>query len=406
MSRGILAGPCVAFALVVATAALCGCAVNRPELSKPELERRAEMTRAQMVDDHRVVTRKLVNRMRNEQAEHEARLARGEPSEPPTFDVLILSGGGDHGAFGAGVLRGWGQATGPLSRPKFDVVTGVSTGALIAPFAFIGDDAAYDQIVRLYREPKKDWVALRGLLFFLPWQESFADTKGLRRDLERELPRRVIQRMADESREGRVLQIGTTNLDMGVTRGFALGEESEQAAYTGEYKRIYDILMASAAIPGAFPPVVIDDELYVDGGTTSNILFGSNLRSREAVIGAWKETHPGRPTSRIRFWVIINNQLGVAPTQVQPKWPSIVGHSLSTSIRFSTIASLRNLAAQAELIRAVDGFPAEFRYIAIPDSWRAPVDGVFMKETMESLADLGEQLGADPTNWREELPDR
>jgi len=333
-----------------------GCAVNRPALKKEELEKRAARTREEMVRDYRVVTQKLVDRMDHELAEHADAVAAGKSADAPTFDVLILSGGGDYGAFGAGVLKGWGKVNGPLTRPRFDVVTGVSTGALIAPFAFIGDDEAYDQIVKLYREPKKDWVALRGLLFFLPWQESFADTKGLRRDLQRELPPKLIQRIADESRDNRVLRIGTTNLDMGVTRGFALGEEAEQAAYTGDYTRVYDILMASAAIPGAFPPVVIDDELYVDGGTTSNILFGSNLRSREAIIGAWKDKYPGRQTARIRFWVIVNNQLGVAPTQVQPKWPSIVGNSLSTAIRFSTIASLRNLAAQSELIREVDKF--------------------------------------------------
>lgn len=391
----------VSTVLIGCLAAVSGCGVRRAELSNPELERRAAATKARMLDDYRVLTEKMIRRMHRETKERDS----GVPNASEiAFDVLILSGGGDYGAFGAGVLTGWGSVKGELRRPDFDVVTGVSTGALIAPFAFLGDDESYAQVEGLYREPRKDWIESRGMFFFMPWNSSFADTAGLRRDLKMHLPPIKIQRIADCSATDRALVIGTTNLDMGTMRGFALGEESEEAAYTGEYERFYDILMASAAIPGAFPPVVIDDEIYVDGGTTSNILFGSNLRARQSLVGAWKAQYPNLKPVKLRMWVIINNQLGVHPTQVQPKWPSIVGSSLSTAIRFSTIASLRNLQAQAELMRVADGIDCEFRYIAIPGDWRAPVDGAFKKETMESLADLGEKLGADPASWMSELP--
>lgn len=383
--------------------AVAGCAVNRPSLSNAELDALAASTRTRMVEDQREVVGKLVRRMRRELDEHAQETARGQQTPPPVFDVLVLSGGGDYGAFGAGVLNGWGAVAGELARPEFDVVTGVSTGALIAPYAFLGDASSYEQILSLYSEPKSDWMALRGLFFFLPNNASFADSKGLRRDLEASLPPTLIQRIAAESEKDRALVIGTTNLDMGVTRGFILGEESEDAAYTGKYDRIYDILMASAAIPGAYPPVVIDGNLYVDGGTTANVLFGTNMRSRESIIGQWRERYPGQPPARVRFWVIVNNQLEIKINRVKPEWPSILSHSVSTAIRASTIASLRNLAAQVDLLR-VAGIQAEFRYIAIPEDWRPPVEGNFQPETMRSLAELGQQLGTTETSWRTTLP--
>src|ERR1051326_4447459 len=84
-----------------------------------------------------------------------------------TIDFLIISGGGDWGAFGAGVLKGWGRVKGELARPQFDAVTGVSTGALIAPFAFLRDDESIERIVQLYRNPAVAIASSRGLLFFL-----------------------------------------------------------------------------------------------------------------------------------------------------------------------------------------------------------------------------------------------
>jgi predicted acylesterase/phospholipase RssA len=77
------------------------------------------------------------------------------------YDILVLSGGGDWGAFGAGVLQGWSRVHGPLAMPVFDVVTGVSTGALIAPFAFLGDARSLATIVELYRNPGSDLVKQR-----------------------------------------------------------------------------------------------------------------------------------------------------------------------------------------------------------------------------------------------------
>ena len=407
--RGVWNGAWRARALcaVAALALIAGCAVDRPKLSEPELVELRDRTLADMRLGQQISSARLVDRMALELGAYETAKARGEPAEPPALDFLVLSGGGDFGSFGVGVLNGWGDVEGELARPSFDCVTGVSTGALIAPFAFLGDDESYRQIYSLYTEPKDDWVVVRSVLFFWwPWRDSFTDTKGLRRDLEAQLTPDKIRKLAASDQDHRLLAIGTTNLDLGVMRGWDLVRQASLQIEQGrDFTKIYDILMASAAIPGAFPPVEIDGSLYVDGGTTANILFGTNLRAPEQLVGVWKSRHAGRTPAKLRFWVIVNNQLGVQPVRVEPRWPSIVKHSLSTAIRFSTIASLRNLAAQAELLR-YEGFDAEFRYLSIPADFVPPVEGTFKKETMAALARIGEELARDPANWRTTLPDQ
>ncbi len=316
--------------------------------------------------------------------------------------MLVLSGGGDYGAFGAGFLEGWGTVPpGPVSRPpEFDIVTGVSTGALIAPFAFIGDNASYRRVTDLYQEPKTDWVRLAGLFFFLPGRASFLDTRGLQRDIYAQFDADVVARITEGYRQGRVLGIGTTNLDLSVTRPWNLTDEAVKAVETGNLDRVHKVLLASAAIPAAFPPVAIDDTLYVDGGTSSNILYNIEMLTQDSPRTIWRRKHPDRPLPRMRFWVIINNQLDAAPQLVQPNWPSITSTSVSTAIRSSTVGSLRFLALQVEFIKHTEKVDIEVYYIAIPDEWRAPKTGIFEKETMRSLAERGYELGCNPDNWK------
>lgn len=389
-----------------------GCAKTRPALAQDELERRRAISLRESENDIIASRGKAVARMYREWCDFRS----GQAKEPPVFDVLILSGGGDYGAFGAGFLRGWAQRTRAqdapdappiapvdhtlpdLRLPEFDVVTGVSTGALIAPYAFIGDDASLQRVLDLYSEPKQDWVELRDLFFFLPGRESFMDTSGLWRDIRAQIDEEVIEKIAAGSRRGRVLAIGTTDLDLGVLKPWRLSLEAEVAAETGDPTRVHEILLASAAIPGVFPPVIIDDTLYVDGGTTSNIIFGIDARAPSPLVPLAHELYPDMPMPRIRYWVIINNQLGAAPRIVQPTWTSIVGASVSTAIRSSTIGSLRQLALLARFGQEAEDLNVEFRYVAIPDDWRSPNPkaGIFDRDTMQSLARLGEKLGSMP----------
>ena len=143
-----------------------GCAGVRPARPPAELLAQRQTHDAQMAATVRAFGQRMLERLK---ARYDAR-----PGEPLMYDILVLSGGGDWGAFGADVLKGWSRVHGPLARPEFDVVTGVSTGALIAPFAFLGDAPSLDTIVDLYRNPRRDLVKQRWPLYFLPANESFA----------------------------------------------------------------------------------------------------------------------------------------------------------------------------------------------------------------------------------------
>lgn len=322
------------------------------------------------------------------------------PDGQVTMNFLALSGGGDYGAFGAGLLVGWGQVADPAHRrPNFDVVTGVSTGALLAPFAYVGTDEACERVEHFYRNPQPDWVEERGLFFFLPDNPSFMIIPKLEDALDSAVSHDMIQQMAAKARDGRVLAISATDLDFGTQHIWNLGVEAEKAEDSGHAERVRKIMLASSAIPVAFPPIEIDGSLYADGGVTANVLVKLDPRSPGSFIQTWKREHPDVPIPRIRYWLIFNNSLHQPPKTVQAKWPSVLSPALATSIRSATISEMRWLASQADYVNCAYGTDIEVRMISIPDEWRPPVEGDFKKPTMDSLADLGRKLGADPASW-------
>ena len=322
----------------------------------------------------------------------------------PTLDVLVISGGGDWGAFGAGVLKGWGRVAGEAARPKFDVVTGVSTGALIAPFAFLGDDESIERIVQLYRNPQKDWTKKRGLLFFWPTHESLYTMPGLEREMRVAMDRKMLERIAAEDGTGRLLAVNTTNVDFGEMRGWNIVAEAKAALATNDEDRVQSILLASAGIPAVFPPREIGPYLYVDGAITGNIMYGGRVREDQSLPAEWDARHAGTPMPLMRYWVIFNNQLRFAPQVTRMRWPDIMSRATIMSTQTSTVNSLRHLFAQAEIARLKYNADVEVRIIAVPDTWVPPKAGTFVPEVMNALADLGEQMGADPTSWRSEAP--
>lgn len=387
--------------IVAACVCMAACAVSRPTLSPEDLESRVRVQEEGMARHLRKLVDRTVRRMEQEVGMQE----RGGP--PAVFDILMISGGGDHGAFAAGVLEGWGEIKdAEWGRPTFDVVTGVSTGALIAPFALIGDESSYRRVLTLYENPKKDWIELRDIFFFLPGRQSFMSTAGLERDVRAQIDAETIAAIAAAERDGRTLAIGATNLDLGRMHPWDLTTEAARIeAGELESDRFYKVLMASAAIPALFPPVVIDDTLFVDGGTTSNILYDADLRAEGAPVQEYRGRNRGRALPKFRFWVIVNNQLGGTPQRVEPSWVSITEASVATAIRSSTIGTLRQLTLATELQRR-DGIDVEFRYVAIPDEWRPPVEGAFQAETMQSLSRLGLEMGRKIESWRTDLGSR
>ena len=343
----------------------CGPAMTRPEVDRQQLiKMRATSDEEAVASNERIILRLL----QRTKAEYDRRAAAGQP--PPVIDILIVSGGGDWGAFGAGFLKGWLKvpATDPLAKPEFDAVTGVSTGALIAPFAFLGDERSTDDIVNLYRNPHEDWVKQRGILFFLPDNISFAEVPGLEREMREHINMDLVKRVASAGADGRLVAVNTTNLDDGTSRVFDLGAEAQRAVDENNLDRIHNVMLASAGIPGAFPFRMIDNQLYVDGGVTGNIVYGGRISENHSLPALWQSAYPNLPIPKMRFWVIFNNQFRPIPVVTAPNWLAVVQRAMETSTRAATATAVRHLFALNEISRLKRKADIEVRIVSIPPS--------------------------------------
>ena len=339
-----------------------------------------------------------------ERAERKVKAARPGDARP-TIDMLVISGGGDWGAFGAGVLKGWGRVKGEMARPQFDVVTGVSTGAMIAPFAFLGDDESIERIVRMYRNPTPDWTETRGVVFFWPSNPSFYALPGLEREMRESLDRPVLERIAAEQGNGRVLAVNTTNIDLGDSHAWDIVAEARTELAGGEAGRVQRILLASAGIPAVFPAREIGTFLYVDGAITGNILYGARIDEVDSLPALWRARNPRTTLPRLRYWVIFNNQFRFPPQVTEQRWPDIMSRATIMATQTGTVSAMRHLYSHAEVVRLKQKVEVEVRVMAVPDSFVPSVPGTFQKEVMNTLADLGEKMGADPSSWRDGPPD-
>ena len=381
--------------------AVAGC-VSEPERSPRSLE---DLVSARSADDlSRTNAARQLTEQLLERTERKAKAAR--PGGPrPTIDMLVISGGGDWGAFGAGVLKGWGRVKGEMALPQFDVVTGVSTGAMIAPFAFLGDDESIERIVRMYRNPKPDWTETRGLVFFWPSNPSFYALPGLEREMRESLDRPMLERIAAEQGNGRVLAVNTTNIDLGDSHAWDIVAEARTELAGGEVGRVQRILLASAGIPAVFPAREIGTFLYVDGAITGNILYGARVRELDSLPALWRARNPRAPLPRLRYWVIFNNQFRFPPQVTAQRWPDIMSRATIMATQTGTLSAMRHLYSHAEVVRLKQKVDVEVRVMAVPDSFVPSVPGTFQKVVMNALADLGEKMGADPSSWRDTPPD-
>jgi len=386
--------------MVVIGTTLIGCASveKRPDRKVDELFAARKADDAERAKETRQLMQMLLDRV---ERESEAAAEGKKVTKWRTIDVLVISGGGDWGAFGAGVLKGWGQVKGDMARPQFDVVTGVSTGALIAPFAFLGDDQSYDRVVQMYRRPQKDWATTRGTLFFWPSNPSFYSLPGLEREVRTAVDRAMLEKIAAQYGNGRGLVVNTTNIDLGENHAWNIVVEAKKALANNDPNWVHQILLASAGIPGIFPARDVGDYLYVDGAITGNILYGGKAGSLPDL---WEERHPGVPMPLMRYWVIFNNQFRFPPQVVQERWPDIMGRATIMSTQTSTVNSMRHLFALAEIANLKHSGEVQVRVMAVPEEWVPPKPGTFDTEVMNNLADMGEKMGADPSNWRTTPP--
>ncbi|HET7365541.1 MAG TPA: patatin-like phospholipase family protein [Burkholderiales bacterium] len=389
----------ILIAAFVTLAAGCQSTTPRPERPVAELFKVRDSENGVRASDFNVLMNGFLQR-----AHEKVAAAKPGSQPPPTIDLLVISGGGDWGAFGAGVLKGWGRVKGEMARPKFDVVTGVSTGAMIAPFAFLGDDDSIERIVDLYRHPKEGWVKSRGLVFFLPNNPSFYALPGLEDEMRTKLDRPMLERLVTESAGGRTLLVNTTNIDLGEMRAWDVIAETRVALKQNDPQHVYSVLLASAGIPAVFPARTLGDYLYVDGAITGNILYGGRVAEKDSFLARWRAAYPKDPLPRLRYWVIFNNQFRFPPQITPERWPDIMSRATIMATQTSTVNSMRHLFTLAELTRVKYGADVQVRVMAVPDSFVPSKPDSFNAEVMNTLADIGEQMGADPASWRTEAP--
>jgi predicted patatin/cPLA2 family phospholipase len=325
------------------------------------------------------------------------------PGGVVSYSHLALSGGGANGAFGAGLLNGW---TSRGDRPVFKIVTGVSTGALMAPFAFVGPD--YDQALReFYTTTSTRDIFIVGSFFSLVRQlvsgEALADTRPLQAMIARHVDDALLQRVADAHRRGRRLYIGTANLDAPrfVVWNMGLIATSGQP---GALELFRKVMLASASIPVAFPPVFFEvelarggpryDEMHVDGGVGARVflhggvLDGATIRQRGGHGGRGKED----------IYVIHNGQLVPQPDPINRTLPDIAVRVIDASGRTAAIGDLFRMYAYSQQ----EG--VEFRWVTIPNDVPMGGDEVFDPVQMQRLYDVGYRMGASGSEWRSQPP--
>ena len=322
--------------------------------------------------------------------------AKTSSQDLPTANFLAISGGGDNGAFGAGLLCGWSKRG---DRPNFKLVTGVSTGALSAPFVFLGPDYdfALSQVYTTIEasdvfEPRKVLVAAISA-------DALTDSAPLRNMISRFVDRQMMTRIAHEYAKGRLLLIMTTNLDQGRPVIWDIGA----IAASGSPKArefIVDILLASAAIPGVFPPVMLDvshgginyQEMHVDGGTTAQAFLYPPTFSLNRVAGQDRVMR-----KRVAF-IIRNGRLFREESDVQRQTLSVATQAASAMIA----ANGTNDTFRIYLTTKRDGVGYNLAYI--DDDFTEPYKGPFDRAYMNKLFDYGFGLGLKGYPWHNAPP--
>jgi predicted acylesterase/phospholipase RssA len=315
-----------------------------------------------------------------------ARRIRAQRAGQPV-NILALSGGGADGAFGAGALVG---LTRSALRPQFSVVTGVSAGALIAPYAFLGPDWD-DQLAEVYTSGRAEHLLQSRGLGVLFGSSVYSGTP-LRQLVDRYATDALIQAVAREASTGRLLLVATTDVSTGEPVIWDLGSIAMNGGVAAR-ALFRDVLVASASVPGLFPPVVIRvqeqqalyDEVHVDGAISAPffvpLAFVEPTRDASA------------PSQGAAVYVIVDGRLSEQPAAIRLRARSILSRSVSTGLSHMLRTTLELTATDAEL----EG--AQFQFAAIPVAYPQLNSFDFRTPTMRSLFQYGYQCAQAGRLW-------
>ncbi|WP_426040942.1 patatin-like phospholipase family protein [Brevundimonas sp. TWP2-3-4b1] len=307
--------------------------------------------------------------------------------EDGRLDFIALSGGGSNGAFTAGLMKGWSE-TG--ERPDFEVVTGVSTGALAAPFVFLGPDYD-DELAEAYTGgAAAGLLQSRGLGALIG--SGIYKSAPLRSLVERFVTEDVLRAVAAEYAKGRVLLVATTDLDSQRGVSWDLGAIATQG--TPQALELFrSVLVASASIPGAFPPVLIQsdnaglrfEEMHVDGGVAAPFLAVPET--------LWSFEEPSDTLRGARFYVVVNGRTSPSFGITKDTPQGVLGRSIDILLRASLVTTLAGNHAFA------DRNDLFFRYAALPDDSEASALD-FSPESMSAVYEIGRQGAISGAAWR------
>lgn len=317
-----------------------------------------------------------------------ALLPPGTPLPPVSY--LTVSGGGGDGAFGAGLLVGWTEAG---TRPTFKYVTGISTGALIAPFAFLGP--AYDPVLReTYTQVSDSSIFKKRHFSALLFSDAMADTTPMAGLVSQYVTRELLDQIAAEYAKGRLLFIGTTNLDAREAVYWNMGAiaTSRDPAALELFRKI---TLASAAIPGAFPPVMIDvtvdgrryQEMHVDGGASRQVFLyppSVHLQDLAKDAGLDRERH---------LYILRNSRLDPDWASVDRRLMNIVNRSVSALIQTQGLGDLNRMY----LTSTRDGIDYNLAYI--PRDFSEPKHSEFDSKYMTALFERGRAMASRGYVW-------
>lgn len=249
--------------------------------------------------------------------------------EGKEFNFLALSGGGGNGAFSSGILNAW---TDSGARPQFDSTTGISTGAIVAVFAYLGSE--YDDVLtELYTETTEQDIYTKNSVFSIFSRNALFDTTPFQKKLRKTITPDVIKKVAEEYKKGRLLHIGTTHLESQRLTIWNMGEIALTGGAKAE-KLFEDVILASAAIPGAFPPILIEvevdgqtyHEVHVDGGLSRQVFFYNDVMTYD---GDWTNGN-----AKSNMYVITNGEF-------YPQWKTteldlvyLVRRSIATLLKY------------------------------------------------------------------------
>ena len=338
----------------------------------------------------------FITSVKQEKKQHFTNSETGEKN----YAALAISGGGSNGAFGAGFLYGWSSTS---HRPIFKLVTGISTGALIAPFAFLG--SGYDEVLKeVYTTVStKNIVDRLSIFSILAESESFTRTTPLQALIETHIDLGLLELIAKAHDEGRRLYIGTTHMDAQRLVIWNMGLIS-QLGTSEALKLFQNVLLASSSIPSAMPPVLINvavggqdyDEMHADGGTTTQVFFHGGTIN---LIEVGKETGIEMDEGAFaQLYILRNGQIAPQPRQISRNLQDISSRALDTMIKTAALNNMYRmyLFSQQE--------QSQFYYAGIPGDYVSEATEPFDRDEMERLFEIGRQLGASENAWIAGVP--